>query len=277
MIAIRDKFKRDGFVEIENFFEKKEIKNLNSKYKKIFSGEYQTGVVPDKIKWVKGRDKNNIPRSLCNVWKSDYDIAKIVLSKKLGKIVSELTNWKSVRLNQDSLIWITPGSGTVAFHQDNPYQDWHVPGGVITAWIPLTGTVSRGGTLEYLVGSHKEKSSKRLNKFYSNFSYRKISKNLLKNPNIFERHFVCLKPGSLSIHHGNMWHGSGFNRTTQDRVSLSIHFMDGSSKFHNKIKSPYFNHYKINNSNRMLETFFPITWTKNKKKFFFINKYLKDI
>jgi phytanoyl-CoA hydroxylase len=268
------KFNQDGFIEIENFFKKKEIQKLKKKYKKIFFGNYSTGVVPDKIKWVNGRDPNNSPRSLCNVWKSDLDIAKIVLSKSLGKLVSSLTNWKSVKLNQDSLIWVTPGSGTVAFHQDNPYQDWHIPGKVVTVWIPLSNTVRNGGTLEYLVGSHKENVSDRLNKFYSNKDYRKINKKLLNNPSKFKRHFVCLKSGSLAIHHGNMWHGSGYNMTSSDRISLSIHFMPGNSIFHKKIKSPYFNHYKLINSSKMYETFFPTTWSKNRKNFF-LTDYLK--
>ena len=69
---------------------------------------------------------------------------------------------------------------------------------------------------------------------------------------------MSLKAGSVVFHHGKIWHGSGFNKTSKDRVSLSIHFMDGKSKFHPKIKSPYFNHYKKFNSLDMDESFFPI-------------------
>ncbi len=270
------KFERDGFIEIQDVFSIHELSKIKINYKKIFDGRFSTGIVPDKIKWIKGRDKNNIPRSLCNVWKSDYDVAKVVLSKKLGKIISILTKWKSVRLNQDSLIWVTPGSGSVAFHQDNPYQDWHVPGGVVTAWIPLNDTNKSGATLEYLVGSHKEKISKRLSKFYSNKDYQKIDKSLLKNSDKFQRHFVTLKAGSISVHHGNMWHGSGYNRTNKDRISISIHFMNGSSRFHEKIKSPYFNHYKIINTNKMVESFFPTTWSNIKNKKYFLKEYLSN-
>ena len=94
--------------------------------------------MPDKIKWKKNRDKNNIPRSLCNVWKSNKNIAKVVLSRNLGEIAGKLMGWNSTRLNQDSIIWLTPKAGSINFHQDNPYQDWHTPGGVITCWIPIT-------------------------------------------------------------------------------------------------------------------------------------------
>ena len=267
-------FNKNGFVVFENVLSKNDLNKVRKKYKKIFKGHYETGVVPDKIKWVYGRDKNNIPRSVCNVWKSDYDVARVVLSKKIGQLVASLQNWASTRLNQDSLIWVVPGAGSVAFHQDNPYQDWHTPGKVITAWIPLEDTSKEGATLEYLIGSHKNGTTKRLNKFFTNQSYRSISKKLLSNADKFGRHYVVAKKGSVVFHHGDMWHGSGFNKTKQDRITLSIHFMNGNSKFHNRIKNPHFNHYKILNSSKMDETFFPVTWHKS-KKVFFKDKYLR--
>ena len=267
-------FNKNGFVVFENVLSKNDLNKVRKKYKKIFKGHYETGVVPDKIKWVNGRDKNNIPRSVCNVWKSDYDVARVVLSKKIGQLVASLQNWASTRLNQDSLIWVVPGAGSVAFHQDNPYQDWHTPGKVITAWIPLEDTSKEGATLEYLIGSHKNGTTKRLNKFFTNQSYRSISKKLLSNADKFGRHYVVAKKGSVVFHHGDMWHGSGFNKTKQDRITLSIHFMNGNSKFHNRIKNPHFNHYKVLNSSKMDETFFPVTWHKS-KKVFFKDKYIR--
>jgi len=267
-------FNKNGFVIFENVLNKNELNKVRKKYKKIFKGHYETGIVPDKIKWVYGRDKNNIPRSVCNAWKSDYDVARVVLSKKIGQLVASLQNWNSTRLNQDSLIWVVPGAGSVAFHQDNPYQDWHTPGKVITAWIPLENTSKEGATLEYLIGSHKNGTTKRLHKFFTNQSYRSISKKLLSNADKFGRHHVIAKKGSVVFHHGDMWHGSGFNKTKQDRITLSIHFMNGNSKFHNRIKNPHFNHYKILNSSKMNETFFPVTWHRS-KKVFFKDKYLR--
>ena len=201
-------------------------------------------------------------------------LARVVLSKKIGQLVASLQNWNSTRLNQDSLIWVVRGAGSVACHQDNPYQDWHTPGKVITAWIPLEDTSKEGATLEYLIGSHKNGTTKRLNKFFTNQSYRSISKKLLSNADKFGRHYVVAKKGSVVFHHGDMWHGSGFNKTKQDRITLSIHFMNGNSKFHNRIKNPHFNHYKILNSSKMDETFFPVTWHKS-KKVFFKDKYLR--
>lgn len=269
-------FNEKGFVEFENFFTNKEFIKIKSKYKKIFNGTYETGVIPDKVKWIPGQHKNNIPRSVCNAWKSDYDVAKVVLSEKLGKITSLITGWKSVKVNQDSLIWVVPKAGSVAFHQDNPYQDWHLPGGVVTAWIPLNDTVKEGATLEYLEGSHKQGAAKRLKNFFKNKNYRYIDKKYIKNVKNYKRYFAVAKSGSLFIHHGNIWHGSGFNKTKKERISLSIHLMNGSSKFHKTIKSPYFNHYKLDNTDKMLDCFFPTVWSSNKNSLKFKKKYLSS-
>ena len=267
------KFDENGFIEIKKLIDLKDLNKIKKKYKKIFDGKYSTDVVPDKIKWVKGRDANDIPRSLCNVWKSEIDIAKIVLSAKIGEAAAKLSRWKSTKLNQDSLIWVPPKAGTVTFHQDNPYQDWHVPGGVITAWIPIEDTSINGATLEYLIGSHKNKVSSRLKKFYSKKNYQYIDKKLLKDPDLYKRHYLEVKAGSVVFHHGNMWHGSGYNKTNKNRLSISIHLMDGKSTFHDKIKSPYFNHYKLLNSNKMDETFFPTIWMSNRDTKINLKKY----
>jgi ectoine hydroxylase-related dioxygenase (phytanoyl-CoA dioxygenase family) len=272
----RNIFFKNGFLTIDNIVDVKLLRKVEKNYKKIFSGAYSTGVVPDKIKWKQNRDPNNIPRSLCNVWKSNVDVAKIVLLKEISKIAGKLMGWESTRLNQDSLIWVTPGSGCVNYHQDNPYQDWHTPGGVITCWIPLSDTTSDSATLEFLAGSNKLKMSKRLENFYAKKNYRYINKNFFNKRNNFKIEPLVLKEGSVSFHHGKTWHGSGFNKTKKDRVALSIHFMNGKSKFHKKIKSPYFNHYKKFDSTTMEESFFPITWSENSYRSLFIKKYLKN-
>ena len=175
-----NEFYKNGFVVFENVIDKNDLKKIQNTYKDIFNEKYQTGVVPDKIKWKKNRDKNNIPRSLCNVWKSNKNIAKVVLSRNLGEIAGKLMGWNSTRLNQDSIIWLTPKAGSINFHQDNPYQDWHTPGGVITCWIPITDTKKNSGTLEYLIGSHKAKTSKRLKNFYGLKNYRSSIKMVIQ-------------------------------------------------------------------------------------------------
>ena len=114
-----EQFNDQGFIIFEDVIDRKKLKRVELTYKKIFDGHYQTEILPDKVKWKSKRDSSKIPRSLCNVWKSDKEIAKLVCAKTISSIAGQLMKWNSVRLNQDSLIWLVPKAGCVNFHQDN--------------------------------------------------------------------------------------------------------------------------------------------------------------
>ena len=150
-----DQFREDGFLFLDTFISEELVSEVITRFEHVFSGEFETGVLPDKVKWQKDVDSDDIPRSLCNVWKADRTLAKVVLAETIGSVSAQLMGWSGTRCNQDFIMWIPPGAGTICFHQDNSYQDWHVPGDVVTCWIPLSSTKEDAGTLEYVKGSHK--------------------------------------------------------------------------------------------------------------------------
>ena len=267
-------FKENGYLIIENFIDKKTVNILRKASFDLFKGKYQTNIVPDKIKWSvqNSKIKKGQPRQLCNVWKSNYHFASVILSKKIGKLASELMKWNGVRLSQDSLIWVPPKSGGVSMHQDNVYQDWHIPGKLITGWIALTDISKNNGGIEFLPGSHTwKKLSKPAKKFFSGGNY-KHTLNKFKQYNNRKRVVINVKAGAVSFHHGKMWHGSNLNRSKNDRISISCHFMPVNSKFHSKINNPVLSHYKNFTNCKMNDSFFPITWAKNSSRSKFLSK-----
>ncbi len=268
----RKSFDDDGYVIIKNIISKEKLKKIGKKKKNYFNLKYERNIFPDKIKWDYKSKNLKSARSQCNLWKSDKDFARISLSKKLGNIAAQLMRWDGARLNQDSLIWVLPKTGGVIYHQDNPYQDWNTPGKIITCWIPLYDTSTTGGTLEYIVGSHKWKKSSTQKKFFSNDYKSSIKDKFRKNYKIKK---MVLKQGDIVFHHGNIWHGSDVNKSVKDRASISIHYMDYTSKFHKKINNPVFSRYKKFQSLEMDENFFPIVWHKKNKISRFIREYLK--
>jgi hypothetical protein len=60
-------------------------------------------------------------------WKSDYTIASVVLSERLGRLAAELAGWTGTRVGQDDIWWKPPGTKAVSFHQDAPYFDFLNP------------------------------------------------------------------------------------------------------------------------------------------------------
>ena len=274
--TIYSRFREDGFVEIDGVLDPATVSTLRERFGLVFGEHYETGLLPDKVKWRRDISPEGIPRTVCNAWKSDRTIAQVVLSPHIGKIASKLMGWPGARVNQDTITWVPPGAGGVAFHQDNSYQDWHQPDGIITCWIVLSETGKNGSNIEYAVGSHKWPLDQRVPQFLVPEEYkselRKAAKRHDQVANVTE---VALLSGSAAFHHGKTWHGTGVNRSSCDRYSLSVHLMSSDSTFHSQNLSPMFNRYKLSGTLAMEETFFPITWTETGAKSNFIDSYVR--
>ena len=243
-----EEFRDKGFIIKKNFFSKKDIKIIKSHIGQILKGKYTAGINPDKIK---KDSKNNQILQITNFWKSNnYLKKKISLNKKIGKIAKQLMNWSGAKLCEDSIYRIKPGLGGVTMHQDDSYQNWHLPGKVITVWIPFTKINSNSSGIEYIPGSHKKLLLQPIKKFFSGKKYSKK----FKKKNIFK---VICNAGSVVLHHGNIVHGSNVNMSNKDRVSLSLHLIPSNSKFSLKINHKDWSKYKLNNSTEMINDFFP--------------------
>tara|TARA_B100000029_G_scaffold477942_1_gene523520 strand:+ start:8913 stop:9740 length:828 start_codon:yes stop_codon:yes gene_type:complete len=263
-------FKQQGYVVIENYFNTTLIKDLIDFGYQLIDGNYETFIAPDKIKKPYNL-KSTEPIQLCNVWKSNKTFAKIILSEEIGKIASFLIQWDGVRLNQDSLFLVKPGSGGVSMHQDEVYQDWNTPGNLITATIVLTDIGESKGGIEFIPGSHKwGKKSEPLENFFTGQFYKKSVKPYTGS-NDGESLVVSAKSGALVFHHGLLWHGSNINMSEYDRMSIACHYMPHDSQFHHSINNPVLSHYKIHGTLEMKESFFPILWSQSNKRSEFLN------
>ena len=68
---------------------------LRERYLRLFDGEYETGIRPDEVNWVPGRDPEDRTRQLCNAWKADTVIAAQVLSERIGLLAAQLSEGSS--------------------------------------------------------------------------------------------------------------------------------------------------------------------------------------
>ena len=69
-------FDRDGFLIIEqDFISEETVMMLRERFDELFSGQYATGIAPDEVNWVRGRDPETKTRQICNGWKADDLIA----------------------------------------------------------------------------------------------------------------------------------------------------------------------------------------------------------
>jgi hypothetical protein len=154
--AQRDAFDRDGFVVVEEgFVDDGTVAALRERFEPLFNGRYETGIRPDEVNWVPGRDPEDRTRQICNGWKADPRLAAQTLSARTGRLAAELMGWDGVRILQDNVIWKPPGAKSLGMHQDGSYLDYLVPPEMITCWIALDDTSADSGPITYAAGSNR--------------------------------------------------------------------------------------------------------------------------
>src|SRR5438270_882774 len=111
-------FQRDGFLIVpEAFISAATLDSLREAFARLFRGEYQTGIKPDEVNWVAGRDPEDRTRQICNGWKADPWIAAQVLSERTGRLAAQLMGYRGTRIWQDNCIWKPPGTKSLGMHQ----------------------------------------------------------------------------------------------------------------------------------------------------------------
>ena len=116
--------------------------------------------------------------------------------------------------------------GFVSFHQDAKYIGLE-PHNWVTGWVAITDSNEENGCMRMLKGSHKEDLKFHNQKFDEN--------NLLtrgqtvENVPIEETTPVILKAGQLSLHHPQIVHGSGLNKSNDRRIGFAIQSYIGTN------------------------------------------------
>ena len=151
-----DAFNHDGFLVIEEgFISDEQVELMRDRFDAIYREEYETGIRPDEVNWVAGRDPDDRTRQICNGWKADNALAGQVLSERTGRLAAQLMGYDGVRILQDNCIWKPPGVKALGMHQDGAYLDYLDPAEMITCWIALDDTSAEAGTISFVPGSHR--------------------------------------------------------------------------------------------------------------------------
>src|SRR5215472_10596273 len=94
----REQFAQDGFVVVDELIDAATVERLRGRFEPLFAGEYETGIRPDEVNWVAGRDPEDRTRQICNGWKADPAIAAQVLSERSGRLAADLAGWDGTRI-----------------------------------------------------------------------------------------------------------------------------------------------------------------------------------
>ncbi len=261
-------FHQDGLILVDRMIDDDTVDRLRDAFDRIFDGEFETGTLPDEVNWQSGKSDPELTRQICNAWKANRSIARVILCAEMGKMVAELMNWPGTRVMQDNAIWKPAGTKSIGYHQDNAYLSWFEPGEICTVWIALDDVEAENGTMELVRGSHRWQHAQPEGEFHAPEDYRapmiKFADIEGVKPDIVP---VAVPRGSGSIHHGWTWHGSGANTGSSPRRSLVLHAMSSSAEFvRNKFHQgtgPIYSRYARLDSSEMDENYFPIIWRRD--------------
>lgn len=285
MFALTDeqvtRFNDDGFLIVEKLIDDGTVERLRDRFTAVFRGEFETGVRPDEVNWQEGTGDPSLTRQICNGWKGDRTLARVVLREDLGRACATLGGWSGARIMQDNVIWKPAGTRPLAHHQDNAYLAWFTPGQILTCWIALDDTHADAGTIEFVRGSHRWRASPPTTDFHGPKDYRKAMEQAAAEEGVTpEIVYVEVPKGGGSFHHGGMWHGSGDNRAEVPRRSLVLHAMPAEARFvPGKLDQgigPIYGRYRRLGDDTMDENHFPILWRDDGYRSPGLETYLRD-
>jgi len=259
-----EQFDRDGFVIVDRLIDDDTIAQLRERFEPLFAGQYATGIKPDEVNWLAGRDPEDRTRQICNGWKADPEIAAQVLSARSGKLAAELMGWNGVRLGQDNCIWKPPGTKSLGMHQDGSYLDYLVPPEMVTCWIALDDTSAEAGTITYAAGSHRwPRSPEDRGEFHAPADWLEPVRSALPPGAELQLEPIEVKAGGVAFHHHLTFHGSGPNTAEVHRRAVISHFIREETTFDPIHVDPNYSRYRRVGDLSLDESFFPIVWARD--------------
>ena len=279
MIALTERdiarFREDGFLVVDHLIEPAAAAAAADRFEPLFRGDFETGLQPDEWNWRAGRDDEGLTRQICNGWKADRRVARIVLRADIGRACARLMGWPGARLYQDNVIWKPPGAKALGFHQDDSYITWIDPPSMVTCWIALDATTAAGGTIEYVRGAHRWDVSDMIERFHAPDDPTKEMRAAAARAGV-EPEIVPIEvpAGGGVFHHGATWHGSRENRAERPRRSLVAHCLSAEARFGPDGIGEIYGRYKRFGDDAMDESFFPILWTEEGRRSAFLDGYL---
>ena len=198
---------------------------------------YYAGVIHDKVKelntmYLPLEERDTYSQAflqVMNLWRKSEEIKRLVFSKRLARIATELMGVRGVRLYHDQALFKEPGGGFTPWHADQYY--WPLSNDhTVTVWIPLQETPLDMGPLEFSAQSHHLNNGRSLK--ISDESEKQIELMLKKGH--FQHIVQPFELGEVSFHSGWLFHRAGANTTDQMRQVMTIIYMDQDMK----IKTP---------------------------------------
>ena len=227
-------FFKNGYIVLKNIFSKKEIKKLINEIEKVKIKSIK--IKNPHVYLTKDKKMNTIHN--INKYIKGGTINKISKSKKILNIVNYILGSKTKVRNIEFFLKPKKTGLSSPFHQDNYYWNFLDKEKALNAWIACSYSNYKNGGVCYYKKSHKLGLLKH-EISYAPGSSQKIPSKYLKKIKL-NKSIPSLKQGDCMLHHSEVIHGSGVNKSNKDRIGFVI----GYKNLRAKIDRNKLNQYK---------------------------------
>ncbi|EKV00027.1 protein involved in biosynthesis of mitomycin antibiotics/polyketide fumonisin [Leptolyngbya sp. PCC 7375] len=275
-------FHQQGYFILDNLLNAKQIATIVERFEPLFNTQFETGVSPDEWYGRPGLSQPNATQQMTGLWRCDRTLASFTLSAKIAQLNASLMGWTSARYGLDTC-WIKPPNAPeVYFHRNNTYTTAIAPPATVTCWIALSDVAMETGSLEIVPGSHFWNCTDKIRVLHApREDYREPLWQAAKQAGVESPQIVpiVLPPGSALFLHGNLWRGSGQNRSgSKTRRSLAISALAGHARFQlpGMGDGYIFERYRQQGSLDLDESYYPILWSQDGYRTPFLADYCPD-
>ena len=217
-----DRFQKDGFLLVENFFSNEEIDRYRQYVDQAVA--YRTAddqrLLADKIPY------EQTFTQCMRLWEDHPDVALFTFHPKLCAAAAALLKIDCVRLWHDQALYKESGGRKTDAHLDFPF--WPVDkDDLISAWIPFADVEPGGGVMSYVQSSHRSGVTEfaDIGELHDDEMYDILSHPKIKDLPVIP---VQAKKGCVIFHHACTVHLADANETAHTRrVFTTAYMADG--------------------------------------------------
>jgi phytanoyl-CoA hydroxylase len=270
---------------IDEFIGGEEVALLRDRLDRVLDGRFDRICEPDDFHWKKGRDPEDVTRSMGPVWRCDSVLGRFTFSSDHARVAAALEGMSSIRLYND-YVWCKPERGKpIGMHQDAAYNTWVQPTQLAACWLALDDTHADAGTLFYVRGSHRWGAQPPESVVApragpvdpDDDTWTSYLRRMAPDDVNIELVPLEVKAGTAAFHSGWTWHGSGPNtRAGEVGRSYTAHFLNGKATHHARVRDPIFSRTHVPGERDLDESTFPILWSSDGHRSPWIAEYLAE-
>ena len=224
----RESYQSNGYLLLQELIDTESLERYNHRFIEFVEGKADPASemkLMQDVMIAKGAVKPETPLHAINKllnFEDDPDLYQYVRHPALFETVVELLGSHELYSIVTNIFNKPPGvDGRHPLHQDLRYFRLRPPESIVATWTAILPSTRRSGCLAVIPGSHKGRLLKHANPDweYVNFAFYGI-----EAPNLEDRVHIEMEPGDTLLFHPLLIHGSGRNRDTKFRRSISTHF-----------------------------------------------------